>query len=141
MRLAVVDTNVLVAGLISADVQSPTAQVLNEMLNGRLLFLLSPALLAEYRSVLMRPKLLALHVLTESEIDRLLTEITLNALWREPAAVGKAPDPGDDHLWALLDHEPEAILITGDHRLLNEPHEQAMVMTPTAFANLTPATD
>lgn len=139
MRLAVVDTNVLVAGLITADVQSPTAQVLNEMLNGRLLFLLSPALLAEYRSVLLRPKLVALHGLAESEIDRLLTDITLNALWREPAAQGKAPDAGDDHLWALLDHEPKAILITGDQRLLKENHDQAMVMTPAAFRSLAPS--
>ena len=29
MRLVVVDTNVLVAGLITADVRSPTAQTLN----------------------------------------------------------------------------------------------------------------
>jgi len=91
--------------------------------------------------VLMRPKLLALHALTESEIDRLLTEITLNALWREPASVAKAPDPGDDHLWALLDHEPNAILITGDQRLLNEPHDQAKVMTPAAFADVAPGAD
>lgn len=133
MKLAVVDTNVLVAALITADAHSPTARVLDEMLNGRLLFLLSPALLAEYRSVLLRPRLVALHGLTEREIEHLLTEITLNAPWREPADGGAAPDPGDDHLWALLDLEPKAILITGDQRLLKAPHEQATVMTPAAF--------
>jgi len=85
------------------------------------------ALLAEYRSVLLRPKLLAL-----------LTEITLNALWREPVAEGNAPDSGDDHLWALLDHEPKAILITGNQRLLKEPHDQAMIMTPAAFQSIVP---
>ncbi len=109
------------------------------MLNGRLLFLLSPALLAEYRSVLLHPKLLALHTLAESEIDRLLTEIALNALWREPAQQGNAPDPGDDHLWALLDHEPKALLITGGQRLLKEPHHQSMVITPASFRKLPPA--
>ena len=140
MRIVVVDTNVLVAGLITGDAQSPTARILNEMLTGRLFFLLSPALLAEYRSVLLRPKLLALHALAESEIDCLLTEITLNALWREPVAEGNAPDSGDDHLWALLDHEPKAVLITGDQRLLKEPHDQAMVMTPAAFQDLPPST-
>jgi len=133
MRLVVVDTNVLVAGLITADVQSPTAQILNGMVTGTLLVLLSPALLAEYQAVLMRPKLAALHGLQESEVDRLLTEVTLNALWREPLEASRAPDPGDNHLWALLDQEPNAILVTGDQRLLNDPHDHALVMTPTDF--------
>ena len=134
MRLVVVDTNLLVAGLITADVHSPTAQILNGMLDGTLLALLSPALLAEYQAVLMRPKLAALHRLQEGEVDRLLTEVTLNALWREPfERPGRAPDPGDDHLWALLDHEPNAVLITGDQRLLNDPHDHAIVMLPAVF--------
>jgi len=130
MRRVVVDTNVLVAGLITADAQSPTARVVDEMLNGRVLFLLSPALLAEYRSVLLRPKLVALHALNAVEVDQLLTEVTLNALWREPFADGDAPDPGDNHLWALLDHEPQAMLVTGDRRLIDEPHDKAMVVSP-----------
>ena len=133
MRLVVVDTNVLVAGLITADVDSPTAQILNGMLDGTLLALLSPALLAEYQAVLMRPKLAALHGLPANEVDRLLTEVTLNALWREPLEKRAAPDPGDNHLWALLDHEPNAVLITGDRRLLNDPHDRAIVMLPADF--------
>ena len=133
MRRVVVDTNVLVAGLITADRQSPTARAVDAMLNGRLLFLLSPALLAEYRTVLLRPKLAALHALNAAEVDQLLTEVTLNALWREPVTHGHAPDPGDHHLWALLDHEPQAILVTGDRRLIDEPHDKAMVVSPTTF--------
>ena len=136
MRLVVVDTNVLVAGLITADVHSPTAQILNGMRDGTLLTLLSPALLAEYQAVLMRPKLAALHGLQESEVDRLLTEVTLNALWREPFEKGAAPDPGDNHLWALLDHEPNAVLVTGDQRLLNDPHDHAIVMRPAVFLEI-----
>ena len=138
MRLVVVDTNVLVAGLITNDAQSQTASILNEALDGGLLFLLSPALLAEYREVLLRPKLAALHALTESEIDQLLTEITVNALWREPALKSNAPDPGNDHLWALLDCEPNAILVTGDQRLLSDPHEKAAVVSPAAFYKIDP---
>ena len=46
MRLVIVDTNVLVAGLLTANEESPTARVVDGMLNGELLFLLSPALLA-----------------------------------------------------------------------------------------------
>ena len=66
MQRVVVDTNVLVAGLLTTEQESPTARILDGTLNGRVLFLLSPRLLAEYRAVLLRPKLTALHVLGES---------------------------------------------------------------------------
>lgn len=108
------------------------------MLDGRLLFLLSPALLREYRQVLLRPKLVRLHGLSENEIDRLLTELTANALWREPAGnvPESAPDPGDAHLWALLDSEPDAILVTGDQRLLDNHLSGRAVITASACAVL-----
>jgi putative PIN family toxin of toxin-antitoxin system len=137
-RLFIVDTNVIVAGLITSQPSSPTAQVLDAMLEGRLLFLLSPALLREYRQVLLRPKLVRLHRLGDNEIDRLLTELTANALWREPAGDPResAPDPGDAHLWALLDSEPDAILVTGDQRLLDNPLSGRAVITASACAVL-----
>lgn len=138
LRLFIIDTNVLVAGLITSQPSSPTAQVLDAMLDGRLLFLLSPALLREYRQVLLRPKLVRLHGLGENEIDRLLTELTANALWREPAGDSheSAPDPGDDHLWALLGSEPDAILVTGDGLLLDNPRSGRVVITASACAML-----
>jgi polysaccharide export outer membrane protein len=49
LGLWVVDTNVLVAALLTAQADSPTARTLDAMLDGSLMFLLSPALLAEYR--------------------------------------------------------------------------------------------
>ena len=44
----IVDTNVVVAGLITGNETSPVALILNGMLSGKLLYLLSPALLEEY---------------------------------------------------------------------------------------------
>ena len=114
MQRLVVDTNVLVAGLLTTEQENPTAQILDGMLNGRVLFLLSPRLLAEYRAVLLRPKLTTLHGLGESEVERLLTELTANALWCVPKNTWTAPDPNDDHLWALLDRESSALPVTGD---------------------------
>ena len=49
LRATVVDTNVLVAALLTSDHDSPTAKVLDAMLDGRIPFLLSTALLTEYR--------------------------------------------------------------------------------------------
>ena len=57
MRRLIVDTSVLVAGLLTRDPTRPTAWFVDAMLKGRLMYLLSPALLEEYRRVLLRPKI------------------------------------------------------------------------------------
>lgn len=132
-HLLVVDTNVLVAALLTAQPDSPTARTLNAMLDGSLMFVLSPELLAEYRAVLLRPRLAQRHGLTEAEVDELLATITANALWREPPAyppLAAAPDQGDAHLWALLACEPLAALVTGDQLLLDSPYPGRVLMQP-----------
>ena len=105
------------------------------MLSGALVFLLSPALLDEYRSVLCRPKLVKLHGLSEAHIDQLLVELTANAIWREPKAGSPAPDRGDDHLWALLSAYSGSILVTGDRLLLENPPQQNSVISPSTWLN------
>jgi putative PIN family toxin of toxin-antitoxin system len=134
--LFIIDTNVVVAGLITNKSASPTARVLDAMLEGDLLYLLSAELLSEYRSVLLRPGLVRLHGLNESEIDQLLTEITANAIWREPESNPHhaSPDPQDAHLWALLASEPTAVLITGDQLLIKNPMPQSSVISPATWA-------
>jgi putative PIN family toxin of toxin-antitoxin system len=126
----VVDANVVVAGLITGADRSPVAFILDAMLSGSLLHLLSPELLAEYRSVLLRPKLTKLHSLAEAEVDRLLVELTANAMWREPKPASPAPDRGDDHLWALLGAYAGSILITGNRLLLENPPTRSSVISP-----------
>jgi len=136
-RLCIIDTNVLIAGLITSESNSPTANILDAMLNGSLPYLLSPALLEEYRAVLLRPKLRRAHGLSEAQIDTLLTEIVANAVWREPPkdAVHTAPDPGDDHLWALLASEPSSVLVTGDQLLLETPRPGSSIVLPAGCAH------
>ena len=131
----VVDTNIVVAGLITGSSHSPVASVLNGMLSGTIVFLLSPALLDEYRSVLSRPKLVKLHGLTEAQIDQLLVELTANAIWREPKPGSPAPDRGDNHLWALLSAYSGSILVTGDRLLLENPPKQSSVVSPSTWLN------
>lgn len=131
MRLVIIDTNVLISGLLTREATSPTAEIVNGMLSGGIAFLLSPALLAEYRAVYTRPKIQNVHGMSEADVDSVLTEITANAIWREPQVVLEAPDPGDNHLWTLLDTEPEATLITGDQLLLNNPPSNRRVINPT----------
>ena len=132
----IIDTNVVVAGLITAERQSPTARVLDCTLNGRLFFLLSAPLLREYRDVLLRHRIAHRHGLNETEIEQLLTEITANAIWRESIsdAIHSAPDPGDAHLWALIASEPTSILITGDRLLIDNPRPQSSIISPRTWA-------
>jgi putative PIN family toxin of toxin-antitoxin system len=132
-QLVVVDTNVLVSGLLSQEPSSPLAAILDGMLSGKLPFILSTQLLAEYRDVLLRPRVQQYHGLNEREVDAVLTEIAANALWREPAETVSAPDPTDDHLWRLLAAVPGSILITGDRVLLHSPPEHASVLSPRSY--------
>ena len=135
MHIWIIDTNVLVSGLISRDPEAPTASVLNDMLTGRLIFVLSPALLAEYRAVLLRPRICERHGLNESDIDQILIELTANAKWSEPDndPDHQAPDQGDAHLWALLHEHPAAILMTGDRLLIDNPRPGSRVVSPTDY--------
>lgn len=134
-RAAVVDTNVLVAGLLTSDASSPTARVLDGMLESRFVYLLSTALVSEYRRVLLRPEMRRRHGLEAREIDALLTEIVANAAVREPdRSASDAPEPGDQHLWDLLFTEAEAVLVTGDGKLIRNPPTGADVLSPAEFA-------
>ena len=133
-RAFVVDTNVVVAGLLTRDPASPTVRVLDGMVEASFSFLLSTALLAEYRTVLLRPKISSRHGLDEDEIDSLLTEIVANAIVREPgSSPQEAPTRQDQHLWDLLGTERGTVLITGDQRLLANPPKGASVISPSSF--------
>ena len=137
-RAVVVDTNVVVAGLLTADPASPTAITLDGMLAARFVFLLSEPLLAEYRAVLLRPAIRERHGLGEREVDRLLAEIVRNGTIREPPnsrqAAPPAPDPADQHLWDLVATEAGAVLVTGDRALLGDPPGGVEVLEPREFA-------
>ena len=129
----VVDTNVVVAALLTGDASSPPAQILDGMLGGFFPYLLSPDLLAEYRAVLLRPAICSRHGLTMEEVDQLLEELAAGAIWREPASGIPAPDPGDDHLWALSGCHPGIYLVTGNRLLLDNPHPGIVVVSPRQF--------
>ena len=136
MQLWIVDTNVIVSGLIARDPERPTAKILDDMLSGTLVFVLSPTLLAEYRAVLLRPSISERHGLTDPEIDQILIELTVNAKWSEPEDDDdqhQSPDLGDSHLWALLYAHPEAVLLTGDRQLLENPRPGSQIVLPADY--------
>lgn len=134
--LALVDTNVLVGAFLSRESGSPLSAILDGMLSGSIPFILSTQLLAEYRDVLLRPRVYSHHGLTAKEVDTVLTEIAANGIWREPVETASAPDPGDDHLWKLLAAVPGSIPVTGDRLLLQNPPENASVLSPRSYLEL-----
>jgi predicted nucleic acid-binding protein len=135
-RPAIVDTNVLVAGLLTRDPDAPTARVLDGMLTGLFPFLLSVDLLAEYREVLLRPTIQRRHGLAEEEVDRILADVVKEAMIRDPPAGVAAPGAGDQHVWNLLAAHPQALLVTGDRRLREKAPADASVLSPAAFVKL-----
>jgi len=129
-RLCVVDTNVVVSGLVSPAEGAPPQRILNAMLAAELGFALSVELLAEYRGVLLRPGIMALHGLGEAEVDEILQRLALEAVEVDigsapgpgpadpvPIALPGGVEPGDEHVARLALTLPACVLITGDRAL------------------------
>ena len=130
----IVDTNVMVAGLLSARPESPVACVLDGMLAAAFPFVFSEALLAEYRTVLRRPALRKAHGLTPDEADAILVELAQHAILLLPRPAAPAPEPGDQHLWELLAARDDLVLITGDRLLQQDAAMGRRIVSPAAFA-------
>ncbi len=133
-RAFIVDTNVVVAGLLTANPASPVARVLDGMLVASFPFVVSQALLAEYHAVLTRPKLLRLHGLPVDDVETILTDLAQHAIVLVPTrAAAAAPDPGDQMLRDLLALRADLCLITGDRRLLADAGMSGRVVTAGDF--------
>lgn len=90
----IVDTNVVVAGLLTKQDASPVARILDGMLGAAFPFVLSEALLAEYRAVLVRPVLRKLHGLPVAEVEAILTDLAQHAIIQRRALVATCPTGG-----------------------------------------------
>ena len=137
-QAVIVDTNVVVAGLLTAHEASPVARILDGMLRAAFPFVLSKALLAEYRAVLVRPNLRKLHGLTVAEVEAILTDLAQHAIVLAPVptpTAPPAPDPGDQLLWGLLAARADLLLVTGDKLLLRDAGMQGRVISPSAFVS------
>ena len=97
--VVIIDTNVVVAGLLTQREDPPVARVLDGMLGAAFPFVVSEALLAEYHAVLVRPALRKLHGLTVSEFETILTDLARHAIVLAPVTASPAPNPGDQLLW------------------------------------------
>ena len=129
----IVDTNIVVAGLLTASDDSPVARVLDGMLAAAFPFVVSEALLAEYRAVLVRPKLRKLHGLPVEAIESILTDLAQHAIVLAPVIAPPASDPGDQLLWELLASRGDLVLVTGDKRLRDDQGMLGRVISAAEF--------
>ena len=136
-QAVIADTNVVVVGLLTASEASPddvdSARILDGMLAAAFPFVVSEALLAEYRTVLVRPNLRKLHGLTVAEVDAILTDLAQQAIVLAPAAAPPATDSGDQLLWELLAAKTTLLLVTGDKLLLKDLGMRGRVISPREF--------
>lgn len=125
----------VVAGLLTGNATSPVARIFDGMLTAALPFVVSEALLAEYRAVLVRPVLRKLHGLTVAKVETLLTDIAQHAIVLPPGLGAPAPDPGAQLLWDLLAAKHDLLLVTGDKALQRNAAMRSRVVSPQAFAD------
>ena len=132
-QAVIVDTNVVVAGLLTGNDASPVARILDGMLAAAFPFVVSEAQLTEYRTMLLRPNLRKLHGLAIAEVDAILTDLAQHAIVLTPVAAPPAPDPGDQLLWELLAAKASLLLVTGDKLLLKDLGMRGRVISPHEF--------
>ena len=109
--IAVIDTNVLVSGLISNNPSSPTVGVLKCVVNKTIIPLLCDEILQEYDVVLHRKKF----NLPEEEINSVLKEIaSVGIRSNRITSAEHFPDPKDVVFYEIALSKDNSFLITGN---------------------------
>lgn len=129
----VFDTNVLVSALLWLG---PPHALLEQVRNGTLTLISSPALLAELAQVLARPKFDA--VLTRSNTSRTQTLAAVRVLAEvidpRPLAKPVCRDPDDDAVLALAMAAQADCVISGDDDLVSLARFEGIPILPPAQA-------
>lgn len=127
---AVIDTNVLISGLLWRGIPH---RLLAHLADGSLLLVSSPALLAEIVEVLERPKFAKLLDSAGVDPEAMVSDIRALAEVLDPPPLDPpvSRDPDDDAVLALAAHARVDVVITGDADLLTlTAHAGIPILTP-----------
>jgi uncharacterized protein len=115
---AVIDTNVLLSGLLW---RGPAYALLEQVRNGSVTFISSPALLAELAEVLARPKFDAVLSRSNSSRQQMLAQVRMLAEVIDPPPLAQpvCRDPDDDAVLALARAAQADVIVSGDDDLLS----------------------
>jgi len=125
----VLDTNVLVSGLLSAS--GPPAWIVEAILTGSIELALDMAIREEYEEVLGRPEF----SFPPAHVETLLSVIDRFAFWAAgvPPWPVRLPDPDDEPFLAVA-AATESVLVTGNVRHFPIPTRRGVaVLTPREF--------
>lgn len=132
MIYAVIDTNVLVAALLTKHRDAATAKVVEAVVTGRITAVKSPEIMGEYRDVLMRRHF---HF-PEGSVERILNVVETDGIdLAAQHSNGEFPDESDRVFFevALAGERFAAKLVTG-----NQKHypQNPIVVTPAQMVAL-----
>jgi uncharacterized protein len=131
---AVIDTNVLIAGLLW---RGPPHALLEQVRAGTVSLVSSPALLAELADVIGRAKFDAILNRTGTSRERSLAEVRQLAEVIEPVC----RDPDDDQVLALAVAAKVEVIVSGDNDLLSlGSFEGIAIVAPVEAVGLIGAT-
>lgn len=135
---AIIDTNVLVAGISTDNPRSANAAVVDCLFAGRFLHFASLESLIELHDVLRLPSVRAIHKLTDQKTDLLFAALEATSVVFEPAEIVSANIPRDltDTKWLALAARTGAdYLVTNDrrHLLRLKTFGQTAIVTPAVF--------
>ena len=109
MIFAVIDTNVIVAAMMSKHSDSATVKVINAVREGRLKPVLAPDIVAEYGEVLSRSKF----QFVEEDVRQTIDAIVANAVFLEPKSSGETfADESDGERKQSRSHWRGAVAVT-----------------------------
>lgn len=131
---AVVDTNVLVSGLISG--KTPPAQVVDAWLDQQFILVTSIYQVDELNHVLAYPRIASRIRLEPIEVETILAGLLLQAeiVPGEVTLPGVTRDPKDDFIVASALEGQASYIVSGDRDLLVlEAYEGIQVVTPRQF--------
>lgn len=133
---AVIDTNVLISGLLW---RGAPHQLLEQACNGRLVLITSPALLAEFAEVIDRPKFGAILERANTSPERVLDDLQRVMEVVKPRALPKPAcrDPEDDEVLALAIAACADLIVSGDDGLLGlKEYQGVRIVNPAEALSL-----
>ena len=129
---AVLDTNVVVsANLVD---EGPSAAILDLAINRNIRMVVSPAVLEEYKEVLLRPRL----KLNPARVAAVMALIREHALMVRPtvAATAAKGDESDNRILECAAAGQADYIVTGNTKHFPGTFGQARVVTPRQFIDL-----
>ena len=133
---AVLDASVLISGFLT---NGPPRAILERAVHGHFRMVLSAVILAETRSSLSKPKLLAAYRHTHEAIRDFCEGTASAALLVEgdPAFVSRCRDPNDHHVIATAIAAAAPVIVTGDKDLLDlGQYGATRILSPRQFLGL-----